>query len=251
MKRLILFCVLFFLATGSVGQSFIDNLKQKVRSSQKLTSPGINIYFNQPYYSPGDTAFFSTFTWNKQSEKLEEGRKIIAISLWDFEGKPIVHMNILLTNGRGSDQIPIPLDLKPGIYSLTASLYQNKLIECQKDFIIVGETAFLNHPNINELEFFVEGGHLIEGVMNKITAKLKQPSQASEAKLLIKNLNGRILDEFSSNVEGLCKTLRDLPQEAWSRESRHETLSGELTLQLWVERSLAHIEEHLQAVRKV
>ena len=59
-----------------------------------------------------------------------------------------------------------------------------------------------------------------------------------------------ILDEFSSNVEGLCKTLRDLPQEAWSRESRHETLGGELTLQLWVERSLAHIEEHCQTLKK-
>ncbi len=59
-----------------------------------------------------------------------------------------------------------------------------------------------------------------------------------------------ILDEFSSNVEDLCKILRELPQEAWSRESRHETLGGELTLQLWAERSLAHIEEHLQTVKK-
>jgi hypothetical protein len=59
-----------------------------------------------------------------------------------------------------------------------------------------------------------------------------------------------ILNEFSSNVENLCKTLRDLPQEAWSRVSRHETIGGELTLQLWVERSLAHIEEHLQTARK-
>jgi hypothetical protein len=59
-----------------------------------------------------------------------------------------------------------------------------------------------------------------------------------------------ILDEFSSNVGILCKTLRELPQEAWSRASRHETIGGELTLQLWVERSLAHIEEHLQTVRK-
>ena len=59
-----------------------------------------------------------------------------------------------------------------------------------------------------------------------------------------------ILDEFSTNVKDLCKTLRDLPQEAWSRESRHETLGGELTLQLWVERSLAHIEEHLKTMRK-
>ena len=59
-----------------------------------------------------------------------------------------------------------------------------------------------------------------------------------------------ILDEFIKNVEDLCKTLRDLPQEAWSRESRHDAQGGELTLQLWVERSMAHIEEHLQTIKK-
>ena len=60
-----------------------------------------------------------------------------------------------------------------------------------------------------------------------------------------------ILDEFIKNVEDLCKTLRDLPQEAWSRVSKHDALGGELTMQLWVERSMAHIEEHLQTVKKV
>ncbi|WKZ37028.1 MAG: DinB family protein [Anaerolineales bacterium] len=58
-----------------------------------------------------------------------------------------------------------------------------------------------------------------------------------------------ILDEFSANMDGLCKTLESLPREGWSRESRHETQGGELTLQLWVERSLAHVEEHLQSAR--
>jgi hypothetical protein len=61
----------------------------------------------------------------------------------------------------------------------------------------------------------------------------------------------QILDEFTKNVADLCVTLRGLPQEAWSRESRHEAIGGGLTMQLWVERSLAHIEEHLQAVKKV
>jgi hypothetical protein len=60
-----------------------------------------------------------------------------------------------------------------------------------------------------------------------------------------------ILDEFIKNVDHLCKTLRDLPQEAWSRESRHKTMGGELALQLWVERSLAHIEEHLRSLKRV
>lgn len=60
----------------------------------------------------------------------------------------------------------------------------------------------------------------------------------------------KILDEFSTSVKGLCKTLDELPREAWSRESRHETMGNELPLQLWVERSLAHIEEHLLTLKK-
>jgi len=44
--------------------------------------------------------------------------------------------------------------------------------------------------------------------------------------------------------------LRQLPTEAWSRVSCHEKLGENLTLQLWVERALAHVEEHLETVRK-
>jgi hypothetical protein len=58
-----------------------------------------------------------------------------------------------------------------------------------------------------------------------------------------------ILDEFLANIEELCKTLRELPREAWSRESRHETIGSGLTSQLWVERDLQHIEEHLQKAK--
>ena len=58
-----------------------------------------------------------------------------------------------------------------------------------------------------------------------------------------------ILDEFLKSIAHLCETLRGLPNEAWSRESRHETLGEGLTLQLWVERGLAHIEEHIKALK--
>ncbi|HLA86717.1 MAG TPA: DinB family protein, partial [Anaerolineales bacterium] len=59
-----------------------------------------------------------------------------------------------------------------------------------------------------------------------------------------------ILSEFSANMDELCAILKSMPREAWSRESRHATMGGGLTLQLWVERSLAHIEEHLLALKK-
>jgi hypothetical protein len=62
---------------------------------------------------------------------------------------------------------------------------------------------------------------------------------------------GKILDEFANHVDDLRKMLEGQPQEVWSRESRHPELGGGLTLQLWVERSLAHIEEHLSAVKRL
>ncbi|GAB4500405.1 MAG: hypothetical protein OHK003_20600 [Anaerolineales bacterium] len=60
----------------------------------------------------------------------------------------------------------------------------------------------------------------------------------------------KILSEFSSRMNEACDMLAGMPQTAWSRLSRHEALGKELTLQLWVERGLAHIEEHLAMLKK-
>lgn len=60
----------------------------------------------------------------------------------------------------------------------------------------------------------------------------------------------QMLDGLVQSVESLVGILQDLPPEGWSRVSRHEKLGSNLTLQLWVERSLAHLEEHLKAVRQ-
>ncbi len=59
-----------------------------------------------------------------------------------------------------------------------------------------------------------------------------------------------ILNDFVGNVETFVKLLQALPTEAWSRLSRHAMLGGGLTLQTWVERDLAHIEEHLETVKR-
>ncbi len=58
-----------------------------------------------------------------------------------------------------------------------------------------------------------------------------------------------ILNDLVESTASLAKLLQALPTEAWSRLSRHTTLGGGLTLQAWVERGLAHIEEHLKTVK--
>jgi hypothetical protein len=59
-----------------------------------------------------------------------------------------------------------------------------------------------------------------------------------------------VVNRFVGNVEALVEWLQALPTEAWSRVSRHTTLGKNLTLQSWVEKDLAHIEEHLKTVKK-
>ena len=60
-----------------------------------------------------------------------------------------------------------------------------------------------------------------------------------------------ILEELPASVKETAAMLRELPPEAWSRESSHEIYGGGFTLQTWVERGLAHIQEHLETVKKV
>jgi hypothetical protein len=59
-----------------------------------------------------------------------------------------------------------------------------------------------------------------------------------------------VLNSFVANVQALVQWLRALPAESWSHVSRHTTLGRNLTLQTWVERDLAHIQEHLQTVKE-
>jgi len=59
-----------------------------------------------------------------------------------------------------------------------------------------------------------------------------------------------ILDELAASVKETASMLKNLPSEAWNRESSHETYGGGFTLQTWVERGLAHIQEHLETVQK-
>jgi hypothetical protein len=59
----------------------------------------------------------------------------------------------------------------------------------------------------------------------------------------------KICGEFLTDVRKIIPWLEELPISAWSRLSRHE-ISGDFAMQTWVERMLAHIEEHLATLKK-
>lgn len=58
-----------------------------------------------------------------------------------------------------------------------------------------------------------------------------------------------ILDSLVKSVDESVTQLRGLAPNAWTRPSRHATYGADFNLQTWVERGLAHIEEHLKTVK--
>jgi len=60
----------------------------------------------------------------------------------------------------------------------------------------------------------------------------------------------KILDDLSNNTTDLVNILKTMPLEGWSRVSTHKESGSGKTLQLWVERNLRHVEEHLQTAKK-
>ena len=57
-----------------------------------------------------------------------------------------------------------------------------------------------------------------------------------------------LLDRFVEDMEDFAGSLRQLPVDAWSRLSRHAIMGNGFTMQTWVERDLAHIQEHIETV---
>ena len=59
-----------------------------------------------------------------------------------------------------------------------------------------------------------------------------------------------VLDGFSKSVGEQVELLRGMPVEGRSHLSRHATQGSGLTLQLWVERGVEHLDEHLATIKK-
>lgn len=141
----------------------------------------------------------------------------------------------------------------------------NRLVAATKEFRDACLAAADAHAPIDESEWSTHQTAAHTRDVNKLVYGLRARQTVQEDNPEFQNFDGdaymaehydkneplnELLDEFVMNVEALNDFLTPLPAEAWSRESRHVTFGGGFTLQTWIERNLAHIEEHLAAVKK-
>jgi hypothetical protein len=173
-KTTSLLCCLVLLAVCAFQQvDFLDELQVKYEQYQKkYPSVKINIIFNQPLFSPGDTAYFKAWYTDESNHPIT-GDHIVSFDVISGTGVLSQRIRFKVKEGSAYNQIVFDKELSPGIYRLIAytdwmknfgdSWYYEKRIKLENknkiDFV-KNQTSAIN--------FFPEGGDLIGGISNKL-----------------------------------------------------------------------------------
>jgi hypothetical protein len=214
-KYIVCLSVLAALASNSFGQDTKQQLSESISSySQKYPWERVYLHTDKPHYELRDTI------WIKAYAILEDGSESVGrsksvplyVDLIERSFDRLVDEIIIkLDSGSGRGDIPLPKDLKPGIFTIRA--YTNWM----KNF---GEEAFFekhiwigplgeayDFANTNpkfDLKFFPEGGYLVTGLRNKVGFKaVDEYGRGTDFIGLILNSKGDTIRRFESEHLGM------------------------------------------------
>jgi hypothetical protein len=152
---------------------FLQEIQSKYdQFQQQYPSVKINMVFNQPVFSPGDTAFFKAWYMNEENLPVK-GNHIITINLIAGTGSITQQIRFRVKDGSASNQIVFNKELAPGVYKIVA------YTDWMKNF---GEAWFyqkrieIHHRNKvvmqddpdHSIKFYSEGGGFVSGLENKL-----------------------------------------------------------------------------------
>ncbi len=152
---------------------FLQELQQKYdRFYEKFQPVKIKLVFNQPVFTPGDTAFFSA--WYLDESLLPvKGDHVVTLQLLDGDGSSVQKILFKVQNGRGSNQMILSKDLLPGNFKFVAytdwmknlgeAWFYKRTIQ-----VVARKQLFVKEREDNLVRFYPEGGKLIAELSNKI-----------------------------------------------------------------------------------
>lgn len=229
--------VLVFFVSNSFGQDTKQQLSESLSSySQKYPWERVYLHTDKPHYELRDTI------WIKAYAILEDGSESVGrsksvplyVDLIERSFDRLVEEIIIkLDSGSGRGDIPLPKNLKPGIFTIRA--YTNWM----KNF---GEEAFFEkhiwigplgeaydfaktNPKL-ELKFFPEGGYLVTGLKNKVGFKaVDEYGRGADFIGLILNSKGDTIRRFESEHLGMG-SFEFTPQAGEKYEVKARTARG-------------------------
>src|SRR5690349_15685983 len=138
--------IAFLFGLYSIRAQSVDDFQKRLTDFYKTNFPvKVGVTFHQPYYTPGDTAFFALYFLNARLVPISN-QQILTVHLVAPSGKIAQSQQVLVKQGWAQNQLIIPREIEPGHYRIVAfndwmRNFDRGLI-CSESLLIAGEKTF-------------------------------------------------------------------------------------------------------------
>lgn len=166
---ILLSCVTSVLAQPAPMEKWQQELSAYYAHS---TPVKLHLFFNQPAYAPGDTAYFRAAFVTASDNTPVEGNQIITLDVIHESGEILLRQEFRMNNGWSGNQLVIPDDFSHGVFRVNAYNDWMKNFDhhayFQSFLQITGPVESEHVLNKRDLSCFAEGGNLVVGLKTKI-----------------------------------------------------------------------------------
>lgn len=219
----LLSAILFIICSSSSLNYSVDQIPALLtRFGQKFPNEKVHLHLDRDYFIAGDTLNFKAYVVNAQNNQLSDLSNALYIDLVNTANGSKSSLYIQLKDGSANGNIELPDTLKTGIYTLRAYtswmhnfessfFYQTSLKIVGNDFQKTFQSKV--HHTVHSIQFFPEGGNLVNGLISVIGFKAVNEDGKGEATSgSIVDESGAVLTTFHSAFAGMGRfTIKPLP----------------------------------------
>ena len=164
------------------------------------------------FYLASEIVWFKIYVVNAENNKPIDASKVAYVEILDKNQKPVLQTKISLNEGRGNGSLYLPVSFNSGIYKLRA--YTNWMKNFGADYYFEKPITIVNTlKNLNvqsvpprgyDVQFFPEGGNLVEGIESRVAFKIvDQSGKGIECKGFLVSNNNDTITRFQPLKFGL------------------------------------------------
>lgn len=180
-QRNIVLCLLLMVHLVNAQSSFLDSLQASfIRYKNEAPEEKVFVHTDKSFYLTGETMWFKAYIVNASTNRPSAISKVVYVELLDGKAKPV--LQAMIENRQSADgSFVLPASLNSGTYTLRAYTAWMKNFDdaffFQTPIQIVNTTrrpdwASLEAKEEYAVQFFPEGGNMVEGLQIKVGFQL-------------------------------------------------------------------------------
>jgi len=226
---LIILIICLFRAVNGYGQADTLVINRNIAALQKYAAgfpiEKVHLHLDRPWYGLGDTIWFKAYVVSGEDHSLSDLSGVLYAELINEKDSVVNRLTMGLDSGISHGDFVLPFTYKSGVYRLRA--YTNWMRNAGPDYfydqkiIVAGltppegsapvrETTSLannivtNSPGNIDVQFFPEGGDLVNGLRSKVAFKaINKAGLAEDIQGIITDTQGNEVASFGSQHLGM------------------------------------------------